>query len=1053
MQEAVMNVNNKVEINSINNKLEFSAKQKNIDNLSQKMFGQDVFKVESSDSKNQLFKIGDSSQEDIMDAAQTQPSEFVKSTLVALGKTATSNDLAKLDEEGYDIEEDNVKTIVTVTDKIQIYLATHCEDYQITGDISKEAIEKVAGSSQLAMEISKKLMESNLPISDDNIENIKEALDLANQLQSISDGAAKYLINNGLAPTIENIYKAEFSGLNSAGGTYAAGFFSEGTGYVLKTSDDFNWDSLRESMSKVIESANLFVEDETLSDAKWLMENHIPLTKDTLAQYETLKSVTLPLSQDDMLDQIMQAIQEGKKPVQALATNASSFAERAQEAYQVIQETTAQDIKNVIANELPVTISNLKDVQQKQTEDSSVEVNTDDLEVNDDNITYITARRQLEEVRLQMTVEANYRLLKQGISIETSNLQALITDLKSAEDMYYKQLLDSSDIESSTQNISTLKDITTKLSEIRYVPSDVIGRVVLGETPNSIQGIHKSGSELKSTYDAANQSYEALMTKPRSDMGDHIAKAFQNVDDILTDLGLEITKSNQRAVRILGYNNMDINQENINAVKAADAAVNQTISELTPKVVLNMIREGINPLDTNVNELNAQIKDMKNYLGEDNTQEKYSEFLWRLEKNSEISSQERDAFVGMYRLLNNVEKTDGQVIGALVNQNADITLNNLLTGVRTIKNKGLDIKVDDNFGGLESLHFSTTSISEQLNSSFHSQTSSGQQQANDQSSETQYYNNLLEKAIKEISPDKLEQVFENGEIKDMSLEKFVDELTNAKENKLISDEYYKEQQVVIQKASQVEKSVINMLSDFRQPVTIGNILAADALMNKRGSMFQKLSEQNEGDDELSDAFAQITDALESKEEMQQAYENLEKVSISSLDTKVESKEATSIDLKELKLLRKEIKLTTRLSKEEKYEIPIQIGEEITSINLTVIRGTQSGKVSITMENETIGKAVAEFVLKDKEAYGYVASDNQKGLNILKNNGEVMKSQLEESGISLGKLDFITSKNLDINQIKNEIEPSGMESETNTKDLYCLAKAFVISVQSQQADSN
>ncbi|MBA4685674.1 MAG: hypothetical protein H2184_00850 [Candidatus Galacturonibacter soehngenii] len=1048
-----MNVNNKVDLNSIHNKLEFSEKQKNIDGLTQKLFSQDAFKVESSDSKNQLFKMGENAQEDIMEAAQTQPSEFVKSTLAALGKTVTSNDLSKLEEEGFDVTEDEVETIVTVTDKIQIYLATHCEDYQITGDISKEAIEKVAGSSQLAMEISKKLMESNLPITKDNIEDIEEALEIANQLQPISDGAAKYLIHNKLAPTIENIYKAEFSGLNSAGGTYAAGFFSEGTGYVGKISDDFNWDSLKESMSKVIESANLKVDDETLSDAKWLMENHIPLTKDTLSQYESLKDVTLPLSQEDVLNQIMQAIQEGKKPVQALVTNEPSFVERAQEAYQVIQETTAQDIKEVIENELPVTISNLKDVQAKQTEDTSEKANSKAIEVSEDNITYITARRQLEEIRLQMSVEANYRLLKQGISIETSSLQALITELKNAENLYYKQLLDSSDIEASTQNISTLKDITTKLSEIRYVPSDVIGKVVSGETPNSIQGIHKTGSELKSKYDAANQSYEALMTKPRSDMGDHIAKAFQNVDDILTDLGLEITDSNQRAVRILGYNNMEINLENINTVKVADAAVNQTLSSLTPKVVLNMIREGINPLDTDVNELNNQIKDMNHLLGEDNSQEKYSEFLWRLEKNSEISSKERDAFVGMYRLLHNVEKTDGQVIGALVNQNAEITLNNLLTGVRTIKNKGLDVKVDDNFGGLESLHFTTTSISEQLSSAFSSQTNMGQEQANNQSGETQYYNNLLDKALREITPDKLEQVFEDGEIKDMSLEKFVDELSNTKENKLISEEYYKEQQEVIQKASQVEKNVITMLSDFRQPITIHNILAADALMNKRGSMFQKLTEQSKENDKLSDAFTQITDALESKEEMQQAYENLEKVAMSSLDEKVKEQDVTSLDLKELKLLRNEIKLTTHLSKEEKYEIPIQIGEEITSINLTVIRGTQSGKVSITMENETVGKAVAEFVLKDKEAYGYIASDNQSGLNILKSNGNVLKNQLEASGISLGKLDFIASKNLDMNQIKHDIEPSEIENQANTKDLYRLAKAFVISIQNQQTKTN
>ena len=36
------------------------------------------------------------------------------------------------------------------------------------------------------------------------------------------------------------------------------------------------------------------------------------------------------------------------------------------------------------------------------------------------------------------------------------------------------------------------------------------------------------------------------MTKPRSDMGDNISKAFQNVNDILNDMGLETTESNQR---------------------------------------------------------------------------------------------------------------------------------------------------------------------------------------------------------------------------------------------------------------------------------------------------------------------------------------------------------------------------------------------------------------------------------------------------------------------------------------------------------------------------
>ena len=65
---------------------------------------------------------------------------------------------------------------------------------------------------------------------------------------------------------------------------------------------------------------------------------------------------------------------------------------------------------------------------------------------------------------------------------------------------------------------------------------------------------------------------------------------------------------------------------------------------------------------------------------------------------------ERDAFIGVYRLINNVEKTDGQVIGSLVNQNAEITLNNLLTGVRNIKNKGINVTVDENFEELLITH-------------------------------------------------------------------------------------------------------------------------------------------------------------------------------------------------------------------------------------------------------------------------------------------------------------------------------------------------------------
>ena len=85
---------------------------------------------------------------------------------------------------------------------------------------------------------------------------------------------------------------------------------------------------------------------------------------------------------------------------------------------------------------------------------------------------------------------------------------------------------------------------------------------------------------------------------PRSDLGDSIQKAFQNVDDILRDNGLELTEANKRAVRILGYNQMDLTKESIEGIKLYDTKVNQMFKNMQPSVTVEMIRRGKNPLDS-----------------------------------------------------------------------------------------------------------------------------------------------------------------------------------------------------------------------------------------------------------------------------------------------------------------------------------------------------------------------------------------------------------------------------------------------------------------------
>lgn len=102
----------------------------------------------------------------------------------------------------------------------------------------------------------------------------------------------------------------------------------------------------------------------------------------------------------------------------------------------------------------------------------------------------------------------------------------------------------------------------------------------------------------------------------------------------------------------------------------------------------------------------------------DERDEKFSEFLWKLEKKNEISEEERDSYIGIYRLISQVEQSDGAVIGSLVNQGADITMKNLLTAVRVRGKSAMDYKVDDTFAGVDSVSRGIK-IDSQIESAYH----------------------------------------------------------------------------------------------------------------------------------------------------------------------------------------------------------------------------------------------------------------------------------------------------------------------------------------------
>ena len=263
-----------------------------------------------------------------------------------------------------------------------------------------------------------------------------------------------------------------------------------------------------------------------------------------------------------LLGSMAAAVAEGKSPQDALLVDGQSFADKAQDACDVIGEATDEDVAYVVDYGMELNIRSLKEAMahrsgeetadsasgdaQEETAESSADGST---AYTQRELDLLTARRQLEETRLAMTAQANYALLKKGIQIDTQPLAELVEALKETENQYYEQLLKGQGVEASETNVNLFRETTERVNDLKTVPAYVLG--AQGVKDASVAEVHDTGRAMRDTFERANQSYETLMTAPRADLGDSIQKAFRNVDDILNDIGLEATEANQRASSVI----------------------------------------------------------------------------------------------------------------------------------------------------------------------------------------------------------------------------------------------------------------------------------------------------------------------------------------------------------------------------------------------------------------------------------------------------------------------------------------------------------------------
>ena len=820
---------------------------------------------------------------------------------IVMAHTMSGEDLRKANEDGFDLKNMTSEDSVTILDKVKAETAKGGTVIQGYNDDLDGSVLESAGNAGLESVIKKALAAEDLPITDENIKDVKNAVSLASELESPKESEAVYMIENELMPTVRDFYVAKSAAPVSV--------------QVKPAAEDLDSPEMKNVKESMQEAAKVLDDpEEGFERAKWLFDRNLPVTPENIIRSKTIDEVEFPVPVEKAAKAAARAIAEGYKAEDADLSGKPGIFEQA-----------ALALDKYFSEEI------------ERPED-------------------ITWQRKIQEIRLSMTAEVNIELIRSGFAIDTAPIEELLNELKVAEQAvaikYFPETagvtahgdnapgMSIGSPEDAVKAYRLMNAVNNSVAELADAPASSLGmftarvpaEVAFGEFEEIALGE-------KDRMHRAGESYEALMTQVRPDLGDRISKAFANVDSMISEMGLDLNDENRRHVRILAYNRMEISIENIDRVAEADKVVTDVIGKMKPAAVLDMIRNGINPLEKTFDEINQFLDErVVKTGGYEKASENYAQFLYSLDKNKEITAEERESYIGIYRMLNKIESKDGSAVGAVLETGSALDFSSLLTAVRSSRFKGMDVKVDENTG-LTEIHTVGKSITDQIMASF-------------------------------------------------------------AEN---SSEYYEKEAEDIRRSAFAGKESIELLQEAQLPETPENINASVSLLSADDDFYKALSglkkKQLREDDRLGRLEEVAWDMLSEAGDEADAYKDLME-SVREMASEMTFDAGSVIDVKAMQQVNKQISVAVKMADEgiEEYFVPVEIGGELSKVRVS-FKGSGDGSSSADITFKTPGGAQcsAHFEVSDKAVGGYISVNSDDDIKNLTSASDIFIADLKHQG--------------------------------------------------------
>lgn len=754
----------------------------------------------------------------------------------------------------------------------------------------------------------------------------------------ITENELGYLLKNGLSFNSDNLYKAHFSGFK-----------------LEKNMEQELKEQLMPQLTRVVEQAGFLADAEALGKAEELFASGIPVTTDNVRRFmEYSELVGMDIMEADM------------------AYEPRTLEEAADRVYDMTIDLDSAAVYEMSMKKLDVTLAAVRGYGENRGEyvpnEAYVHYTDEELAVLE-NITEaernaIVNMRRVEELRLSMTYEASYRLVKSDINIDTRELSQVVARLRELEQQLLQPL--------EADERSLYKESAEKLAAVSKAPVGIIAAPFFGRS-FSVDGLYTFAQERitqqtdtdffvqredSAFYEQVRRSYAAAETAPRQDMGDSIQKAFGNISEVLERLGIADDYETERAVKILAYNRIDVTGENIYRIMDYDRQVNQLFDRLYPEAVVGLIKDGINPMDMDISELNVILQD-KNYNEGVTQADNFAQYLRDIERQGEITDEERESYVGLYRLMDKLNKSGDREAGYLFANGSRLTVRNLISAMRSRRARGIDVNIDDDFGMLDELHVEGKRIDEQIESAWSAE-----------------YN--------EASKDESTLLF----MEEHDIKQSVINIEAAHVMVNNPSGIYGMMYEVLAKLGYVRSAADEMVDEETENIT-DSLLGEDIPVEL----------EPEG----------LMEAFTDSDSMADKYQQLQRVMLDLMYSAGEAGRIGSEDAGRIKLISAGFNIMRSMARDEHYTLPYRTESGISVINLTVVRGEEKqGSILIDFDARAGYHVRAELypmALQDGRTAlaGMIYSDTQEGNYSLMGQEEYISELLPE--LDLSKVTF------------------------------------------------